>query len=86
MHDCDGMQVISAEKSGLVYIPKFREYGIRIFDGGSSFIVISYCPWCGEKLPVSLRSEWFRRIEELNLEPDSLELPIDFATDQWWKK
>jgi len=26
-------------------------YGIIIHDGGSSVIEISYCPWCGSKLP-----------------------------------
>lgn len=24
--------------------------GIPIHDGGSSYIVINYCPWCGRKL------------------------------------
>lgn len=27
------------------------EYGIVIHDGGSSYSVIQYCPWCGTKLP-----------------------------------
>ena len=27
------------------------EYGIRIHDGGSAFVRIAYCPWCGTKLP-----------------------------------
>lgn len=31
------------------------EYGIIIHDGGSSFSVITYCPWCGAKLPESKR-------------------------------
>ena len=26
-------------------------YGIIVHDGGSSLIEISFCPWCGEKLP-----------------------------------
>jgi hypothetical protein len=26
-------------------------YGLRIHDGGSSYIEIKYCPWCGSKLP-----------------------------------
>jgi hypothetical protein len=26
------------------------EYGIMIHDGGSSFVEISYCPWCGSEL------------------------------------
>jgi hypothetical protein len=27
------------------------EYGIIIHDGGSSYVVINYCPWCGARLP-----------------------------------
>jgi hypothetical protein len=26
-------------------------YGIIVHDGGSSFINIGFCPWCGTKLP-----------------------------------
>jgi len=29
-----------------------RRYGIRIHDGGDSFVLIRYCPWCGTKLSV----------------------------------
>jgi len=29
------------------------EYGLRIHDGGSSYVVIGYCPWCGTRLPIS---------------------------------
>jgi hypothetical protein len=29
------------------YIPKFREYGVPVHDGGQSHIVIRFCPWCG---------------------------------------
>ncbi len=28
-----------------------KEFGIPIHDGGTAFIRINYCPWCGEKLP-----------------------------------
>jgi hypothetical protein len=31
------------------------EYGLIVHDGGSSFVVINYCPWCGKKLPESTR-------------------------------
>ncbi|MDF3028892.1 MAG: hypothetical protein K0S23_3199 [Fluviicola sp.] len=31
-----------------------KEFGIPIHDGGSSYIRINYCPWCGVQLPVSL--------------------------------
>ncbi len=38
----------------LVYFSqKLNEYGIIIHDGGSSFIKIDYCCWCGKKLPES---------------------------------
>jgi hypothetical protein len=26
-------------------------YGLMIHDGGSSVVEISFCPWCGSKLP-----------------------------------
>ena len=33
------------------YGARNRSYGIIIHDGGSSYIQISHCPWCGTKLP-----------------------------------
>lgn len=41
----------------LHYVKKLKEYGIVIHDGGSSYIVIKFCPWCGSKLPESLREK-----------------------------
>jgi len=29
---------------------KDKDFGIPIHDGGSSYIKIKYCPWCGKKL------------------------------------
>jgi hypothetical protein len=26
-------------------------YGLIVHDGGSSFIEIAFCPWCGSRLP-----------------------------------
>lgn len=34
---------------------RLREYGLIVHDGGTSSIVILFCPWCGALLPVSLR-------------------------------
>jgi hypothetical protein len=31
-------------------------YGLMIHDGGHSVIEISFCPWCGSKLPPIKRS------------------------------
>lgn len=40
----------------LIYFSKkFDEYGLIIHDGGSSFIKIDFCPFCGKNLPKSKR-------------------------------
>ena len=39
------------------YSPRFREYGLLIHDGGSSSMCIPFCPWCGSRLPASLRGQ-----------------------------
>jgi hypothetical protein len=31
----------------IYFSQKTNEYGIIIHDGGSSWISIKYCPWCG---------------------------------------
>jgi hypothetical protein len=72
--------------NALIYIPKFREYGIRVLNGGSAFQEIQFCPWCGKKLLPSLRDEWFSRLEKLNLDPDDPKVPKDFLSNAWWKK
>lgn len=41
----------------VTFLPQFREYGLLIHDGGSSFCRIWFCPWCGARLPESLREE-----------------------------
>lgn len=71
--------------SALTYIPKFREWGVRVLDGGSSHLVIQYCPWCGLQLPRALRSEWFARLENLGLEPEDPAVPEEMASEQWWR-
>ena len=70
----------------ITYLDHFREYGIRILDGGSALQSISFCPWCGKKLPVSLRDQWFDKVEGLGLEPDDPKLPSEFRSGEWWRK
>jgi hypothetical protein len=86
-HCCAAMtQHVLDDDIPLVYVGKFREYGIRILDGGTSYSLIDVCPWCGRKLPVSLRNAWFEQIEKLGVEPESAGVPESFASDQWWKE
>jgi hypothetical protein len=85
-HCCDAMRDnLASGDVAVLYVPKLREYGIRVTDGGSSYVVIDYCPWCGRRLPASLRDEWFHEIERLGLEPDSASVPARYATDEWWR-
>ena len=37
--------------------PQSDEYGIIVHDGGTSVVVIQFCPWCGSRLPLSKRTE-----------------------------
>jgi hypothetical protein len=34
----------------LVYRTAAGDFGLIVHDGGSSFITISFCPWCGSAL------------------------------------
>jgi hypothetical protein len=69
------------------YIPKFDEYGIIVNDGGHSFIVIKYCPWCGKELPKSKRDLWFKKLENLGFDdPVNQDIPIEFKTNKWYSK
>ena len=67
----------------LSYTPKFREFGIH-YNDGLSRQVIHFCPWCGSKLPSSLRNQWFEELDRLGLEEDE-QLPIELQSDAWWR-
>ena len=72
----------------LCYNDIYREYGLNVLDGGSSFIQIKCCPWCGNKLPKDVGDEFSRLIyDELNLDgPDDPRLPEEFKSREWWVK
>ncbi|HXQ86113.1 MAG TPA: hypothetical protein VN746_05515 [Gaiella sp.] len=67
------------------YWPTLREYGLIVHDGGTSMIVIAYCPWCGANLPSSLRDEWYDRLDQLGLDPDDPRVPETMRSDAWWR-
>ena len=67
------------------YSECFDEYGLIIHDGGSSVINISYCPWCGKKLPDSKRDRWFDELESLGFdEPSEQDIPENYKTNKWY--
>ena len=73
------------------YNPKFREYYLDAIIGHGAE-KITFCPYCGTKLPKGLSDEWFDILEkEYGLDdpgmPDQKEkVPAEFKTDEWWKK
>jgi hypothetical protein len=69
------------------YSAKFDEYGIIIHDGGSSVCHISYCPWCGTKLPDSKRDRWFEELERLGIrEPSEESIPEIYHDARWYSQ
>lgn len=68
------------------YSDRFREYGIRILDGGTAIQVIHHCPWCGARLPGSLRDQWFDMLEQLGLEPGDPQIPEEMLSAAWWHR
>lgn len=70
----------------IYYSSKFNEYGIPIGDN-ISFITIEYCPWCGIKLPNSLRDRWFNELELLGFEePLTMDnYPEEYKSSKWWE-
>jgi len=84
---CTQMQyALDEPEIPLVCTPKFREIGVQVLDGGTSQIELFYCPWCGQKLPKSLRSEWFDELERLGIDPNGDNIPAEFSDEHWYKQ
>ncbi|OOG39828.1 hypothetical protein [Polaromonas sp. A23] len=78
LHDCPDALVS--------YSPKFNEYALIVHDGGASGVVIAYCPWCGSKLPASLRERWFNELETLGFDdPFVQNIPGKYRTEDWYR-
>lgn len=73
------------------YLPVFDEYGLIIHDGGASSYGISFCPFCGAKLPESKRDRWFDELEKLGFlgfdspSTSDEEIPEKYKDDSWYK-
>jgi len=86
-HCCERMALaVESEEIPVSYSAKFREYGIDILDGGTSTLSIGYCPWCGTKLPDSLRDTWFDRLAELGVDPTTDVIPEIFEDCRWYSQ
>ena len=68
------------------FIPKFREIGVSVLDGGDSLVILAFCPWCGHKLPVSLRARWFDELEGKGIDPHGTSLPVRYLSEEWYQR
>lgn len=72
------------EEKIVVYNEVFDEYGIPECAGGTSYIRIKYCPWCGKRLPDSKRDKWFEELEALGFyDPFSEKIPSKYRSAEW---
>jgi len=81
----------SDQRVSIGYQPKYREYFLDMRKEKSIVYLINNCPWCGKKLPKSLRKQWFSTLKkECNIKDpwhkDESRVPEEFKTDEWWKK
>ena len=84
---CCEMMSIHLKEETIRYFGKFREHGIPVHDGGTSKITITFCPWCGNELPASLRDRWFDVLDEMGTDScDDENIPEAMKTDAWWKQ
>lgn len=62
------------------------EFGIQVLDGGTSSIGLTFCPWCGQKLPSSLRDAWFDEMDRLGIGPFGEHIPAEFSDERWYSE
>jgi len=71
----------------ILYHARLRGYGIKVKNSLAN-ISISYCPWCGAKLPEPLHKKWWEILEGMLPDFDGFadpRIPDDFQSDKWWK-
>lgn len=63
----------------------FDEYGLNIMEDNLSCILIEYCPWCGKRLPISKRQEWFECLEKMGFDTPLFQqdIPQEYQCAQW---
>jgi hypothetical protein len=78
----------------VVWVSTWNEYLVPVAGGESVDSVgsewsrgpVGFCPWCGDALPASLRSEWFDRLHKLGYDdPAEQDVPDEFKSDAWWR-
>ena len=82
---CEDMKHNIKDDGTIHYSDVFDEYGISVPEDNASYVLISYCPWCGKTLPTSKRLEWFEQLESLGFENPLFrnDIPIAYRSAEW---
>jgi len=82
---CERMRhAVESGEIPITYTPKFREFGVKVLDGGTSTVELLFCPWSGDRLPESLRDRWFEELERRGIDPVGPDVPAEFLDDRWF--
>lgn len=80
--DCDQHEdPFACADTLVVYNEVLDEYGLPVHDGGLSYVLIAYCPWCAARLPESQRDRWFDETDALGVADD--DLPPQYLSRAW---
>ena len=66
----------------LYWSPVFNEYGL-ICQPSPEVMKILFCPFCGAKLPMSRRDEWFVRLEKSGWKTWGDPIPLELLRHDW---
>ncbi len=77
---------VADEASPIGYSPVFREWFYP--HNKHSQQCLRHCPFCGARLPESLRGAYFDRLDELGYEAEAYwedRVPEELKSDAWWR-
>lgn len=97
---CKKMEgVLEEHNTPLRYVPYTRKYYMEYFPSKqprTNDVIVAetlyYCPWCGIKLPESLKKAWSEIVKEKFGVTDTLDreqlktIPQEYMSEEWWKK
>ncbi len=89
-HCCDDMRFFLKEKKvAIKYDLRVRGYYVNLWSSGG-LQVITFCPWCGMRLPENLDAQYWDELEKLGFCDinDVLEkrVPEKYLSDLWWRE
>ena len=81
------MEEAALEDKLICFRANIQEYGIPCIGCSDSYYRLSYCPWCGKKLPKSRRIKFLKILRKKGFEPfEDDDIPQEYKTSEWYEK